>query len=152
MFVTTKSNYICGKCSLPAYPSQHDPRPLISVQVPVTAEINHLEQLPSPPRVSVSLKTISKSHSYCFICKKEGPKLIVVPSKLRTDTVVKYSVLITAESRCCPAHLNVSRDCFQANIIDNNIRLCVIKPNYSRKRHKRNKAVCPQFIIYKNVI
>ncbi|VDI47387.1 Hypothetical predicted protein [Mytilus galloprovincialis] len=47
--------------------------------------------LSSPPSVSLSIPSTSKSHSYCFICKKPGPKLIVV--------------IIPAGCRCCPGHL-----------------------------------------------
>ncbi|CAC5419092.1 unnamed protein product [Mytilus coruscus] len=42
--------------------------------------------LSSPPSVSLSIPSTSKSHSYCFICKKPGPKLIVVPSQARFST------------------------------------------------------------------
>jgi hypothetical protein len=113
MLETTKSNYICGKCSRPAYPSQHNQRSIKSAcPVPVAAEKNDIQHLLSPPSVSLNLKTISKSHSYCVICKKVGSSLIVVPSKLRTETLVKHNTLITADSRCCPAHLNNSCDGF----------------------------------------
>ncbi|XP_076080275.1 uncharacterized protein LOC143051153 [Mytilus galloprovincialis] len=61
--------------------------------------------LSSPPSVSLSIPSTSKSHSYCFICKKPGPKLIVVPSQTRFSTFLKKEVIIPAGCRCCPGHL-----------------------------------------------
>ncbi|CAC5377201.1 unnamed protein product [Mytilus coruscus] len=62
--------------------------------------------LSSPPSVSLSIPLTSKSHSYCFICKKKpGPKLIVVPSQARFSTFLKKEVIIPAGCRCCPGHL-----------------------------------------------
>ncbi|CAC5389445.1 unnamed protein product [Mytilus coruscus] len=61
--------------------------------------------LSSPPSVSLSIPSTSKSHSYCFICKKPGPKLIVVQSQARFSTFLKKEVIIPAGCRCCPGHL-----------------------------------------------
>ena len=59
----------------------------------------------SPPSVTLSLPTTSKSHAYCFICKKPGPKIIVAPSSARQDVFIRKGIVVSAEVRCCPVHL-----------------------------------------------
>ena len=59
----------------------------------------------SPPSVSIQIPCTSKSHAYCFICKKPGPKLIVAPTIARFMAFVRKELFVPAGSRCCPSHL-----------------------------------------------
>ena len=60
----------------------------------------------SPPSVSLPISSTSKSHSYCFICKKPGPKVVVVSPQAKFSVFLQREVLIPAGCRCCPGHLN----------------------------------------------
>ena len=62
--------------------------------------------LSSPPSVKLSLSSTAKSHSYCFLCKRPGPKLVNVPPKARFSTFLHNEIIIPAGSRCCPVHLH----------------------------------------------
>ncbi|CAC5362054.1 unnamed protein product [Mytilus coruscus] len=46
----------------------------------------------SPPSVSLKIPSTSKSHAYCCICKKPGPKLIVISPDVRTATYVDNNI------------------------------------------------------------
>ena len=106
--------YICGKCSRPAY-QNHDheqgstshrgpsPKP---TQQSSTESVIPLSQMQSPPSVRQNIKSATKSHDYCFICKQPGPELIVVSQNLRTDVFLKHNIIITSDSRCCSSHLD----------------------------------------------
>ena len=62
----------------------------------------------SPPSVRLSIPTTPKSHSRCFICKRPGPKLIVVPSEARFSAFAEHNVIIKSGTRCCPVHMDES--------------------------------------------
>ncbi|WAR07794.1 hypothetical protein MAR_017752, partial [Mya arenaria] len=62
----------------------------------------------SPPSVRLNIPSTPKSHSRCFICKRPGPKLIVVPSEARFTAFVQRNVIIKSGTRCCPVHMNDS--------------------------------------------
>ena len=108
-------DFICGKCSRPAYP--YPENGTMTSQSRNSNNVPSSSQGLSPPSVKLNIKSATKSHAYCFICKKPGPRLIVVPQNLRTDAFVKYNVLITSESRCCPSHLNNDLDKFDTAVI-----------------------------------
>ncbi|CAG2202159.1 unnamed protein product [Mytilus edulis] len=59
----------------------------------------------SPPLVSLKIPSTSKSHAYCCICKKPGPKLIVISPDVRTATYVDNNILIPSGNRCCLNHI-----------------------------------------------
>ncbi|XP_062619312.1 uncharacterized protein LOC134280876 [Saccostrea cucullata] len=59
----------------------------------------------SPPSVSLPIASTVKSHAYCFICKKPGPKLVQVSSACRLSVFVQHNILIAEGNRCCPNHL-----------------------------------------------
>lgn len=107
------SDYICGKCSRPVYRVSQSS----SLPSQTTIEIPCSQQTRSPPSVRLNISSATKSHAYCFICKKAGPKLVTVPTQLRNETFLKHNILITADSRCCPVHLNNNMDDFQPNVI-----------------------------------
>ncbi|KAK3102132.1 hypothetical protein FSP39_009062 [Pinctada imbricata] len=64
----------------------------------------------SPPSVVLPFPCTSRGHSYCCICKKPGPKLIVVPTDVRHRIFITREVIIPAGSRCCPVHLQGTID------------------------------------------
>lgn len=43
----------------------------------------------SPPSIHLPISSTVKSHAYCFICKRPGPKLVVVPSDSRLSVFVE---------------------------------------------------------------
>ncbi|XP_062589596.1 uncharacterized protein LOC134251226 isoform X2 [Saccostrea cucullata] len=59
----------------------------------------------SPPSVTLSVPSTSSSHSSCFICRKPGPKLVVVSSNERHSVFLRQGVLIPSGSRCCTRHI-----------------------------------------------
>ena len=109
-------DFICGKCSRPAYPATQSASS--DIQSHNTNNVReNINKTLCPPSVCLKISSATKSHAYCFICKKPGPKIIVVPAKLRTDVFLKHNILITADSRCCPAHLNSTLDSFDPKVI-----------------------------------
>lgn len=53
---------------------------------PPTSKPRSDNDLSSPPFVRLSIPSTSRTHSYCFLCKKPGYKFIYVPSKARFST------------------------------------------------------------------
>ncbi|CAG2245126.1 unnamed protein product [Mytilus edulis] len=101
---------ICNTCRHKYYVKETRPSPVVQHLLSddedyVPPAKRRSTVLSSPPSVSLSIPSTSKSHSYCFICKKPGPKLIVVPSQARFSTFLKKEVIIPAGCRCCPGHL-----------------------------------------------
>ena len=47
-----------------------------------------------------------QTHAYCCICKKPGPKLVVIPTESRTAVFVERNILIPPGNRCCPVHFD----------------------------------------------
>ena len=115
----SRSDYICGKCSRPAYPYQESVScsNVKAKNVNSTDDMATSSQTLSPPSVRLSIKCASKSHAYCFICKKPGPRLLVVPETLRIDMLLRHNILITTDSRCCPSHLNGNLDSFDPAVL-----------------------------------
>ncbi|XP_061191748.1 uncharacterized protein LOC133199988 [Saccostrea echinata] len=62
-----------------------------------------------PQDISLQLKSTAKTHAYCIVCKKPGPKLIVVSPECRTAVFIEHNVLIPSGNRCCPGHLENGR-------------------------------------------
>ncbi|XP_053388916.1 uncharacterized protein LOC128551967 [Mercenaria mercenaria] len=63
----------------------------------------------SPPSVRLSIPATPKSHSRCFICKRPGPKLIVVPAEARFSAFAEHNIIIKSGTRCCPVHTDASK-------------------------------------------
>lgn len=59
----------------------------------------------SPPSVTLPFPCTSRGHAMCCICKRPGPKLVVVPVDLRHRIFLSKEIIIPAGSRCCPNHL-----------------------------------------------
>ena len=59
----------------------------------------------SPPSVTLAIPSTSNSHSYCFVCKKPGPKLIVAPTYARFRAYIQSEIFMQSGSRCCPVQI-----------------------------------------------
>lgn len=59
----------------------------------------------SPPSIALPLPSSSRSHSYYFVCKKTGPKLLSVTNQARMDVFVRKEIVIPPGARCFAGHL-----------------------------------------------
>ncbi|CAC5378408.1 unnamed protein product [Mytilus coruscus] len=57
------------------------------------------KQLSSPPSVCLNILGASNSHARCVVCKKPGPKFLVVSSDARFQAFIDGNVLIPAGAR-----------------------------------------------------
>ncbi|XP_062603051.1 uncharacterized protein LOC134264781 [Saccostrea cucullata] len=76
----------------------------------------------SPKNISLPLQSIGGSHSCCLVCKRRGPKLIVVSETVRFNFFVHYNSLIPPGSRCCPVHIDSDSFTEEASNHMNNFR------------------------------
>ncbi|KAK3101751.1 hypothetical protein FSP39_006112 [Pinctada imbricata] len=99
----SQGSTICNKCRFKCY--------IISKEERVnTAETlrppNQSEQIPgSPPFVHLPLCSTISSHAYCCVCKRPGPKLIVVKTHARVSAYIGAQIFVPEGSRCCPNHI-----------------------------------------------
>lgn len=76
------------------------------IHLNIVEENKTKKPIASPPSVSLPIHCTSKSHAYCFACKRPGPKLIVVPAQARFNVFIEKAIIVPAGSRCCPVHLD----------------------------------------------
>ena len=109
----TDDSVICNKCSHKCYKIRNDEfvpfskQTTDSVDDPTfhpTAKKPKSNPAASQPSVKLSIPSTNRGHSYCFICKKPGPKLVVTPIKARFTAFLHNEVYVPAGSRCCPGH------------------------------------------------
>lgn len=62
----------------------------------------------SPPSIQFPIATLAKTHAYCVICKRPGPKLMVINSNARFQLFLRNNLLCPSGSRCCPVHIDGS--------------------------------------------
>lgn len=55
--------------------------------------------------ITLSLPSIGDSHYTCCVCKKRGPKLIVVSSKARINVFMYKNVIIAYGLKCSQVHI-----------------------------------------------
>ena len=48
--------------------------------------------------VTLAIPSTSNSHSYCFMCKKPGPKLIVAPTYARVRAYIQSEIFVQSDS------------------------------------------------------
>lgn len=113
LFLTpTDTDVICNKCKHKYYlaetkqpienkDSDPDYEPYLS---------NRTIPAASPPSVSLKIHSTSKTHARCLVCKRPGPKLLVLSSNARYNAFIETGTLIPAGTRCCPVHLNEDGD------------------------------------------
>ena len=105
--ITVKDGDVtCNKCRQLYYTHKSVEVPCLkTVKERPKAKQKSNENKTSPPRIELPISTIGGSHSQCFICKRRGPKLVVVPAAARNEMFLERNVLISSGSRCCPVHL-----------------------------------------------
>lgn len=110
---STDGKVICNKCrhkcSSFKYKSSEVPLPSSSIQSPDRKK--RVSNVQSPPSVSLPIQSTAKSHAYCVLCRKPGPRLIVVPIEARFKVYLYHNLFIPSGSRCCPSH-------FTNNLLD----------------------------------
>ncbi|XP_065935231.1 uncharacterized protein [Magallana gigas] len=94
---------LCNKCRHQYYRNKQVKEKPINAKLDTELPGNSL--CLSPPSVTLPLHRTVSSHSYCFICKRPGPKLIVVPISARLSAFIHKEVIIPSGSRCCPSHI-----------------------------------------------
>lgn len=57
-----------------------------------------------PPSLSLPIQSTGKGHAYCVLCRKPGPRLIVVPTEARFNVYLCHNLFTPAGFRCCPSH------------------------------------------------
>lgn len=97
------NDYLCNKCRCMCY--YH----LKQKEHPKHAKTQDRGRPEVPPAPSFSPPSVtpctSRGHAMCCICKRPGPKLVVVPVDLRHRIFLSNEIIIPAGSRCCPNHL-----------------------------------------------
>uniref|UniRef100_K1QXM2 Uncharacterized protein n=1 Tax=Magallana gigas TaxID=29159 RepID=K1QXM2_MAGGI len=77
-----------------------------TLQQPEEKVLHPSQQAPfSPPSVTLPFPCTTRGHSLCCLCKKPGPKLVVVPVDVRHRIFISHEIVIPAGARCCPNHL-----------------------------------------------
>lgn len=71
----------------------------------------------SPQNISLPISSSGYSHSTCFICKRRGPKLIVVSQDITYKLFIEKALFLKSGSRCCPNH--IKDDYFTQTSLDN---------------------------------
>ena len=101
---------MCSKCRHKYQASEKKNNPISEMEnddcFPTPKRCRSSTLLSSPPSVSLSIPSTSRSHSNCFLCKRPGSKLIVVPASARFQVFFKCEIIIPAGSRCCPNHVD----------------------------------------------
>ena len=111
----TPNDILCNKCRH-LYHGHQPKQPKESFVNPAT-DSHPPPGLCSPPSISLPLQRTPSSHAYCFICKRPGPKLVVVSPNARFQAFLHKAVLVPPGSRCCPFHIN--GDNFATGALDN---------------------------------
>lgn len=108
-------DFLCSKCRLKCYREENKLKYLECIAVyktqddyepPIKKARSIQQSSSSPSSVTLDLPTTSKSHAYCFVCKRPGPKIIVVPPTPRFDVYLRKGIFVPAGVRCCPVHLD----------------------------------------------
>ncbi|XP_062596793.1 uncharacterized protein LOC134258281 [Saccostrea cucullata] len=60
----------------------------------------------SPPSITLPIPSVGGSHSQCAVCKRRGPKLVVVPKNARYNLFLETLIVLPIGARCCPGHLS----------------------------------------------
>lgn len=50
----------------------------------------------SPPSVTLPLQSTANTHAYCVLCRRPGPKLVVVPAQTRFTFFLEQNILISS--------------------------------------------------------
>lgn len=107
------SAVICNKCAHICYKKQN-----VNISSSRCSTVTEEEYQPpekvfrpdrslvhSPPSIRLAIPCTSTGHSFCFICKKPGPKLLVTPACIRFRAYILNEVFVPPGSRCCASHI-----------------------------------------------
>lgn len=123
--VTCRENdVLCGRCRREYYTNTRQQRNRQGISGPepfVQPEAKSSMEF-SPKNITLPLPSIGGSHSRCCVCKKRGPKLIVVSSKAGFNCFLYKNVIIPYRSRCCPVHIADDMMTEEAVNVMNNFR------------------------------
>ncbi|CAG2245218.1 unnamed protein product [Mytilus edulis] len=68
------------------------------------------------PSIALPIPSAGGGHSQCVVCKRRGPKLVVVPTNARFNIFLDKLIILTVGARCCPGHL--CNDIFLPDALD----------------------------------
>ena len=107
MINATQNDIICNRCrnvyykTKPSNSKQHvSPKRATTPEPQINPSCNK-----SPPSVVLQIPSTSKSHAYCLICKKPGPRLIVVPVSTWCAAFMTHEIIIPESCRWCASHI-----------------------------------------------
>ncbi|XP_062596569.1 uncharacterized protein LOC134258027 [Saccostrea cucullata] len=105
------SDFLCNKCRCMCHyhAKQRKTSKLARAQIQnrQTPESTSEVKAPpfSPPSVLLPFPSTSRGHASCCICKRPGPKLVVIPVEVRHQLFISREIIIPSGARCCPNHL-----------------------------------------------
>lgn len=112
IFDISASAVICNKCSHLCYKQKQTINTIAQSQRSAPDVYEPPLKVPRPqypdrslPSVTLAIPSTSTSHSYCFVCRKPGPKLIVIPTYARFRVYIQSELFVQCGSRCCPSHI-----------------------------------------------
>lgn len=99
----SNSDFLCNKCRCMC---QHHIKKKTSMPSRVQQVPSQSTEAPpfSPPSIPLPFPCTSRGHASCCMCKRQGPKLVVVPVDVRHHIFITKEVIIPAGARCCPNH------------------------------------------------
>ncbi|XP_062566452.1 uncharacterized protein LOC134228771 [Saccostrea cucullata] len=103
----SSNDILCNKCRHKYYKQQQTKSEKISCREATTQQNNQQQKtaVSSPPSISMPLHRTASSHAYCFVCRRPGPKLMVVPPSARFNAFLNREIIIPPGCRCCPSHI-----------------------------------------------
>ena len=95
----TEGGVLCRKCRNKCDNLRHTEKTCVEVcstpnQSPVGK--NSKGVIKSPPSVILPLQSTVRSHAYCVLCRRPGPKLVVVSTQTRFSFFLEKNILIPA--------------------------------------------------------
>ena len=97
-----ENDHICSTCVSRHYSGS----PISKLNRNSETPQNETDQPVTSNSVPLPIPATSNSHAYCFVCKRPGPKLVVVGSESRFSAFLHNNIVIPPGSRCCPVHLD----------------------------------------------
>lgn len=104
MVEAKEGEIICSKCTLMFHQKKTKP---CNFQQKNSQESLCASQIQD--FINLPIKTTVKTHAYCCLCKRPGPKLLSVSSEARLHFFVKRNILLPHGARCCPNHIDEGR-------------------------------------------
>lgn len=104
MVEAKEGEIICSKCTLMFHQKKTKP---CNFQQKNSQESLCASQIQD--FINLPIKTTVKTHAYCCLCKRPGPKLLSVSSEARLHFFVKRNILLPHGARCCPNHIHEGR-------------------------------------------